>query len=712
MYEEYYQLSAEPFRLSPDHRFCYAHREYAKARAYMAYAYKRAEGFVMITGKPGTGKSTLVGQLLEELSTQNVLVANLVCTQLEADDLLQTVAFGFGLGSTEMGKAELLRRLQQMLQRLHREKRRALLVVDEAQDLTASAMEELRLLTNIQLDGQPLLQIFLLGQPELRELILTPEMEQVHQRIVAASHLHGLDLEEVEPYVMHRLRMVGWVGDPAISRAIFPMIHRFSGGIPRRINLICSRLFLHGSVEQRHAIEVADVRVALSELNEESLAVGVNLEDLAAAEPLSETVDWVPVEESPAVPPEAEPSPEPEREPEPKPVAFRAADFEPEPAPKPQTEPQSAPEPEPEPKSAPEPVAEPQAQPAPESVSVSALDTGPEPAPKPGPEPKSAPVAEPGAQPAPESVAANAPDPDPRPAPNPSPPPERETGGEAEPDPDHPAISSLAQEEPVPGQTASATPSSRPTAARRAPPGAGEAASNRRSGRPGDPSPRRRRERPQEARRRPRPAARKPKRRRWLSPVLTALVVVFGLLGYALWIGRGPEIAARLNLPWPSNAGGAETATGEPWVDNTAIISPPPRPDVSGFSDGQAGTLESGPERVDTDFVEGVVDLSLNVPFEKDSAELTVAGLDALDSALIELRARPQTRAAIRGYVAPGAEPDPQAAGEDLLAARRATAIGNYLRGSGVDASRLMPALDASRASSTEVTVSIVSMEL
>lgn len=296
MYELFYNFTAEPFRLSPDHRFCFEHNSYGKARAYLAYAFKRAEGFVMITGRPGTGKTTLIGELVESLSTDKVVTANLVCTQLQADDLLKTVAYSFGISPTEAGKAELLQHLSILLHSLHREGRRALLVVDEAQDLSSSAMEELRLLTNIQFNGQPLLQIFLLGQPELRDLILSREMEQVHQRIVAASHIEGLEADETEAYVIHRLSKVGWQGDPAIDRAIFPLIHRFSEGVPRRINLICSRLFLLGSVEERHAIEVKDVSVVIGELQAENLAAGtgISLEDFAN----SDEPEWVPVPET------------------------------------------------------------------------------------------------------------------------------------------------------------------------------------------------------------------------------------------------------------------------------------------------------------------------------------------------------------------------------------------------------------------------------
>lgn len=274
MYEVFYNLKAEPFRLSPDHKFCYEHNGYAKARAYMSYAFKRAEGFVMITGRPGTGKTTLIGELVESFSTDSVKTANLVCTQLEADDLLKTVAFSFGLSSSNNDKAEILQNLTRLFERWHHEGRRALLIVDEAQDLSQSALEELRLLTNIQIGGQPLLQIFLLGQPELRDLVMAPEMEQVHQRVIAASHLRGLEVDETEAYVVHRLQTAGWQGDPAIDCNIFPLIHKFSEGVPRRINLICSRLLLLGSVEGRHAIEVEDVRDVIGELQAENLAAG------------------------------------------------------------------------------------------------------------------------------------------------------------------------------------------------------------------------------------------------------------------------------------------------------------------------------------------------------------------------------------------------------------------------------------------------------
>lgn len=279
MYQQFYNFSSEPFRLSPDHDFAYAHKGYTKARAYMEYAFLRAEGFVMITGRPGTGKTTLIRALLAELTNTSVSVANLVCTQLQADDLLKVVAYEFSVPTSVVEKGELLQRLTQQLKSWHRDGRRALLIVDEAQDLSTSAMEELRLLTNIQVDSRPLLQIFLLGQPELRELVLSPRMEQVHQRIIAASHLQPLHSDETEAYIRHRLDVVRWQGNPAISKAVYPLIYKFSEGVPRRINLICSRLLLHCSVEQKHQVVVADVREVIRELQDENLASGDSFAD-------------------------------------------------------------------------------------------------------------------------------------------------------------------------------------------------------------------------------------------------------------------------------------------------------------------------------------------------------------------------------------------------------------------------------------------------
>ena len=273
MYEAFYGLNADPFRLSSDPRFCFNHHSYARAKAYVQYALHRAEGFVMITGKPGTGKTTLVYDLLETLPAQRVVAGTLVSTQLEADDLLLMTGHSFGLEFPSTQKALVLQRLTEFMAQQHRQGRRSLLIIDEAQDLAASALEELRLLTNLQRHGEPLLQIALLGQEPLRDLVRRPEMQQVHQRLIASWRLEPLDPAETIGYVRHRLERAGWTGDPAFEPGVLPIVHAFSAGVPRRINLICSRLLLKGFIEERHTLNTEDAETVVQDLYNEDLAL-------------------------------------------------------------------------------------------------------------------------------------------------------------------------------------------------------------------------------------------------------------------------------------------------------------------------------------------------------------------------------------------------------------------------------------------------------
>ena len=271
MYERFYHLDLDPFRLSPDPRFRYLHPSFAKARAYMEFAFNKAEGFVVITGRPGVGKTTLIGDLVEILPRSRVEIGTMVTTRLEDEDLLQMVAHAFGLNAPVRSKSALLQYLTGRFSREQARGRRVLLIIDEAQNLTKEALEELRMLTNLQRDGQPLLQIFLVGQESLQDLVGSPGMEQVAQRVVAACHLDPLDETQTREYVRHRLSQAGWRGDPRISESLYPIIHRFSEGIPRRINLFCGRLLLLGVVERKHSLGVADGRAVVQELFNERL---------------------------------------------------------------------------------------------------------------------------------------------------------------------------------------------------------------------------------------------------------------------------------------------------------------------------------------------------------------------------------------------------------------------------------------------------------
>ena len=269
VYKSCYKLKGQPFRLSPDYRFSFSHRTYDEAKAYLKYATNEGEGFVVITGAPGTGKTTLIATLLAELDTTRVKVATLANEQLDSRQLVERVNDAFGLPA-ENGVAP-LPQLMRFLNRNSDEGGRAILIVDEAQSLTNETLEELRLLSNIQNYDGLLLQVFLLGQDPLLDMIRAPGMDQLQQRLIAASHLEPLTLKETVAYVEHRLRKVGWQNDPSFSEESMNLIHKFSGGVPRRINLICHRLFIRGGLEEKHELHGEDALHVIVELHKEGL---------------------------------------------------------------------------------------------------------------------------------------------------------------------------------------------------------------------------------------------------------------------------------------------------------------------------------------------------------------------------------------------------------------------------------------------------------
>jgi len=276
MYEQFYHLRADPFALSPNPGFCYPHASYRKARTYMRFAITRGEGFLLITGIPGTGKTTLVKELLHNLEMTRYKVTTLVSTQLEADDLLRSVAYSYGIDVERTAKATIIQQLYRYLEQRKRNRRHTILVVDEAQDLSEPALEELRLLTNFEYDNKPLLQIFLVGQPRLCDVLGAPSLEQLRQRITAAASMQPLDKHDVEEYVKHRLNMVGWRDDPKISEEVYQFIYQYTNGIPRQINVLCTRLMLHGFVENRHELTACDTIEVARELADEHIYMNGN----------------------------------------------------------------------------------------------------------------------------------------------------------------------------------------------------------------------------------------------------------------------------------------------------------------------------------------------------------------------------------------------------------------------------------------------------
>jgi putative secretion ATPase (PEP-CTERM system associated) len=268
MYETYYHLNARPFQLSPDPRFFYSSSGHRKALAYLVYGASQREGFIVITGEVGAGKTMLARMLALKLEQQNLVLAQIVSTQLAADDMLRMVGAAFGLPE-ERSKAGLLRDLERLLTAMHKQGKRALLLVDEAQNLSVGAIEELRMLSNFQYGEKSLLQTFLLGQPEFRRTLQSPGMEQLRQRVLASCHLGPIDASETQPYIMHRLRIAGWNGDPALSDDVYATIHRHTGGIPRKINLLCDRLLLLGRLDDKHRIGADDVAEVVEDLGHE-----------------------------------------------------------------------------------------------------------------------------------------------------------------------------------------------------------------------------------------------------------------------------------------------------------------------------------------------------------------------------------------------------------------------------------------------------------
>ena len=273
MYEAFYGLTAKPFQLNPDPSFYFASKQHRRAKAYLEYGVSRNEGFIVITGEIGAGKTMVLRSLIEGLSGSNVITGHLVTTQLGAEDTLRMVGAAFGFRVKDVPKSELLITLEAFLISQTSKGKRCLLIVDEAQNLTPRAVEELRMLSNFQFGNQALLQSFLVGQPEFREILQQPEMEQFRQRVAATCHIGPLDQDETRGYIEHRLKCAGAKGVPTFEPAAFEAIFKASGGIPRRINAVCDRLLLAGFLAGRTALTLADADEVVREFAQENAVV-------------------------------------------------------------------------------------------------------------------------------------------------------------------------------------------------------------------------------------------------------------------------------------------------------------------------------------------------------------------------------------------------------------------------------------------------------
>ncbi|NQX94726.1 MAG: AAA family ATPase [Erythrobacter sp.] len=268
MYEQHYGFSGRPFQLTPDPDFYFESVSHKKAMSYLGYGLNQGEGFIVITGEVGAGKSTLVAHLMERIDPRALTVAQVVTTALDGEELIHVVAQAFGLPIEGKDKAAALGAIERFLQDEARAGRRCLLIVDECQNLEFTALEELRMLSNFQLGSHPLLQSLLLGQPEFRRTLAHhPDLDQLRQRIIASHHLEALDASEVEHYITHRLERVGWEGRPALGEGLLPALFEATGGIPRRVNQVMNRLLLLGAIEEHEELSLSMLEAVCEEMD-------------------------------------------------------------------------------------------------------------------------------------------------------------------------------------------------------------------------------------------------------------------------------------------------------------------------------------------------------------------------------------------------------------------------------------------------------------
>ena len=287
MFDNFYGLTGKPFQLTPDPAFYFRSITHRKALSYLGYGLAQGEGFIVITGEVGSGKSTLVAHMMGTVDPNRLTVGQIFTSKLDEEEIIHVVAQSFGLDIEGHDKASALGAIEAFLHEEAREGRRCLLIVDESQNLAVEALEELRMLSNFQLGNHPLLQTLLLGQPEFRTTLQEHEgLEQLRQRVIAAHHLEPMQKGEIEPYIMHRLEKVGWDGTPSFDQRVFSELYDASGGIPRRVNQIANRLLLLGAVEERKRIDSAMLKSVLDEMNAEKAFPEAAPSPLAKPEPV------------------------------------------------------------------------------------------------------------------------------------------------------------------------------------------------------------------------------------------------------------------------------------------------------------------------------------------------------------------------------------------------------------------------------------------
>lgn len=287
MYLEHFGLARHPFQITPDVKFFYDSRVHKRALATITYGLSKKEGFVVVTGEVGAGKTTLIEYLLASGNLKSVVTARISTTQLEAENLLELLVGELGLRKSGASKAAFLRDLNSFFLRTTQSGRSVLLIVDEVQNLSPGALEELRMLSNFQNREQPMVQMLLVGQPEFRGRLASRECEQIRQRVIASYHLSPLAPAEVPVYIEHRLHQAGWPGDSPFAAGVYERIHAETGGVPRQINRLCDRLLLYAFLEDQRRIDMAAVENVVAEMRAENLAAASPAAGTEAAEPVA-----------------------------------------------------------------------------------------------------------------------------------------------------------------------------------------------------------------------------------------------------------------------------------------------------------------------------------------------------------------------------------------------------------------------------------------
>lgn len=268
MYESYFGLNDKPFKLTPDPRFFYASSNHKKAMSYLHYGFERGDGFVVVTGPSGTGKTAVARNFIDALDSSTAAI-QISTASLSSYDLISMVALSYELPVEGLTKPELLNRLESFFYQLYQQNKRALIIVDEAQHLTHDRLEELRILSNFQLNNIPLVQVFLFGQDELETVLRSPEMEQFRQRIIASCKLKILNIKEIQDYIEYRLTTAGWQGSPALDREIYFSIEQQTSGVPRKINLLMDRVLLYSYLSETTFINKSVIKEVLLDMRNE-----------------------------------------------------------------------------------------------------------------------------------------------------------------------------------------------------------------------------------------------------------------------------------------------------------------------------------------------------------------------------------------------------------------------------------------------------------